>query len=257
MNALLLQWQQCATHKPVLMVFEDLHWIDPTSLELLSRAVDKVSQLRLLLVATARPEFIQPWPNHQHVSVISLSRLGETEGRMLAQGVASKTLPTEVLDEIVRRTDGVPLFIEELTNSILEGGLLHEESDRYELAGPLPVLAIPSTLHASLLARLDRLMSVKNVVQIGAAIGREFSWELVSNVSGLSTNDLESALEKLVGAGLLSSAGAHRIRRICSSTHCFAMPHMRDCSEPAAPKCTARLPTPSSANPTWSANPKY
>jgi len=121
--------------------------------------------------------------------------------------MASKALPNVVLDEIVRRTDGVPLFIEELTKAILEGGLLRESHDRYELDGPVPGLAIPATLHASLLARLDRLRSVKDVVQISAAVGREFSWELVAAVSGLSQQELESAFEKLVQAGLIFQRG--------------------------------------------------
>jgi predicted ATPase len=121
--------------------------------------------------------------------------------------MASKALPNLVLDEIVRRTDGVPLFIEELTKAILEGGLLRESHARYELDGPVPGLAIPATLHASLLARLDRPRSVNDVVQISAAVGREFSWELVAAVSGLSQQELESAFEKLVQAGLIFQRG--------------------------------------------------
>jgi predicted ATPase len=154
------------------MVFEDLHWMDPTSLELLSLAIDQIKGERILLLATSRPEFTPPWPTHRHVSSISLSRLDKTEGEALVAWVTGKSLPPEVLNQIVARTDGVPLFIEELTKTILESGLLREADDHFELTGPMPPLAIPSTLHASLLARLDRLASVKDVAQIGAVIGR-------------------------------------------------------------------------------------
>ena len=207
LSALLQLWGGLAADKPALIVFEDVHWLDPTSLELLSRAIDPASRRPLFLLASARPEFSPPWPNHGHVSTIALSRLGQSEGRALAQAVASKALPGLVLDEIVRRTDGVPLFIEELTKTILEGNLLREGHDRYELDGPIPGLAIPPTLHASLLARLDRLPSVKDVVQVGAALGREFSWELVAAVCGLSQQDLESAFMRLVQAGLVFQRG--------------------------------------------------
>jgi class 3 adenylate cyclase/predicted negative regulator of RcsB-dependent stress response len=207
LQALLQLWGELARDQPLLVVFEDVHWLDPTSLELLSRAVDASLPWRLLLLVTARPEFSAPWPNHQHVSSVALSRLGQSEGKALAQGLVEKALPEAVLAEIVRRTDGVPLFIEELTKTILETGVLREGDARYELDGPLPALAIPATLHASLLARLDRLPSVKDVVESGAAIGREFSWDLVAAVSSLSQHELQLALEKLVTAGLIFQRG--------------------------------------------------
>jgi predicted ATPase len=128
----------------------------------------RVARLSVLLIITARPDFSPPWPTHRHVSVMALGRLGQREGAALVQRIAKgKALPTEVLNAIIDHTDGVPLFIEELTKTVLEGGLLQEAEDHYVLAGPLPPLAIPSTLHASLLARLDRLASMKNVAQIG------------------------------------------------------------------------------------------
>src|SRR5262245_27567859 len=207
LHALLRLWGEFARDKPLLVVFEDVHWLDPTSLELLSRTVEASLHWRLLLLVTARPEFSAPWPNHQHISSLALSRLGQSEGRALVQGLVEKTLPEAVLTEIVRRTDGVPLFIEELTKTILEAGVLREGQDRYELDGALPALTIPATLHASLLARLDRLQSVKEVVEIGAAIGREFNWELVAAVSSLSQHDLQVALERLVAAGLIFQRG--------------------------------------------------
>ena len=208
LGSLLARLKQLAAHKPVLMVFEDLHWIDPTSLELLSLAIDQIKSVRILLLATARPEFTPPWPGHRHTSSISLSRLDSIEGEALVAGMAgTKSLPREVLDQIVSRTDGVPLFIEELTKTILESGLLREADDRYELTGPLPPLAIPSTLHASLLARLDRLASVKEVAQIGAAIGREFPYALIAAVAALPARDLDAALAQLVHAEMIFQRG--------------------------------------------------
>jgi class 3 adenylate cyclase/predicted ATPase len=197
-----------ATEQPVLVVFEDAHWIDPTSLELLSLAIERVARLSVLLIITARPEFSPPWPTHRHISVMALGRLGQSEGAALVHQIAKgKALPTEVLNAIIDHTDGVPLFIEELTKTILEGGLLQEVDDRYVLVGPLPPLAIPSTLHASLLARLDRLASIKDVAQIGAAIGREFSFGLIAAVSGSPEQELAAALAKLVAAELIFQRG--------------------------------------------------
>jgi class 3 adenylate cyclase/tetratricopeptide (TPR) repeat protein len=197
-----------AIQQPVLAVFEDAHWIDPTSLELLSLAIDRVARLPVLLIITARPDFSPPWPTHRHISVMALGRLGQREGAALVYRIAkAKALPTEVLNEIIAHTDGVPLFIEELTKTVLEGGLLQEVDNRYVLSGPLPPLAIPSTLHASLLARLDRLAAVKDVAQIGAAIGREFSFGMIAAVSGSPEQELAAALAKLVAAELIFQRG--------------------------------------------------
>src|ERR1700757_1019182 len=139
LDALLRQLNKLAVQKPVLMVFEDLHWIDPTSLELLSLTVDQVSSQRILLLATARPEFTPPWASHRHISTVSLNRFGRSEVKALVAGVTKgKALPPEVLDQIVTRADGVPLFNEELTKTVLESGLLREVGERYELTGPLP-----------------------------------------------------------------------------------------------------------------------
>jgi predicted ATPase len=197
-----------AIQQPVLVVFEDAHWIDPTSLELLSLTIERVARLSVLLLITARPDFSPPWPTHRHISVMALGRLGQREGAALVHRIAKgKALPTEVLNAIIDHTDGVPLFIEELTKTVLEGGLLQEVDDRYVLAGPLPPLAIPSTLHASLLARLDRLAAVKDVAQIGAAIGREFAFGLIAAVSGIPEHELAAALAKLVAAELIFQRG--------------------------------------------------
>jgi class 3 adenylate cyclase/predicted ATPase len=206
--ALLDYIKRIATHQPVLMVYEDLHWIDPTSLELLTLVIDQIKDQRILLVATARQEFTPPWPSHRHFSTVSLNRLGRPEGQALIEGITKgKPLPAEVLEQIMERTDGVPLFIEELTKTILESGLLREAKDRYDLTGPLPSFAIPSTLHASLLARLDRLASVKDVAQIGAAIGREFSYSLMAAVAALPEQLLQATLKQLVDAELIFQRG--------------------------------------------------
>src|SRR4051812_15299698 len=153
--ALLMQLECLAAQRPVLMIAEDVHWMDPTSLELLALVVERAAALRLLLLVTARPEFAPPWPNHAHVSTLQLTRLGRKDGAALIGRVAcGKPLPPEVVSEILARTDGVPLFIEELTKTVLESGLLRKRRDDFVLDHPLPSLAIPATLQASLMARL-------------------------------------------------------------------------------------------------------
>ena len=200
--------KRLAVKRPVLMLFEDLHWVDPTTLELLALIVEAAPHVPLLFIATFRPDFVLHWPSEPHISRISLNRLSYKEGRALVEGVANgKSLPTEVLEQILQRADGVPLFIEELTKTVLEAGLLRDDGARYVLTGPLPPLAIPSTLHASLAARLDRLGSAKDVAQIGATLGREFSYRLLSAVSGLQDKPLQDALTQLVEAELIFQRG--------------------------------------------------
>ena len=185
------------------------NWIDPTSLEALSRIIEEASGLRLLLLMTARPEFTPPWPNHRHTATMALTRLGRSEIEALVAGMShGRPLPLEVFEQIADRTDGVPLFIEELTKSVLESGLLWEVGDRYELRGPLPALAIPSTLHASLLARLDRLGVAKDVAQVAAVIGREFSYGLILAVTGLAEKELKAALARRESRPSWSFSGA-------------------------------------------------
>ena len=158
---------------------------------------------------TFRPEFSPPWSGQPHVSALALTRLGRRDGAAMVERVAGgKALPAEVAAQIVAKTDGVPLFVEELTKTVLESGLLEDAGDRYELAGPLPPLAIPSTLHDSLLARLDRLAPVKEVAQIGAAIGREFSHELLAAVADRPEAELRAALDQLVASELVFRRGA-------------------------------------------------
>jgi len=194
---------------PLLIFLEDAHWIDPTTLELTNRVVDNVEHLPILLVVTLRPEFPPPWAGRRHVTVLELNRLTRHQALRMIHGVASgKKLPAEVLDQIVAKTDGVPLFMEELTKSVLESELLREEDDAYVLASALTPLAIPSTLHDSLTARLDRLSPIKETAQIGAAIGREFPHTLLEAISPIKGDKLHGVLRQLMDAELIHCRGA-------------------------------------------------
>ena len=216
---LLARLQGLAELEPVLAVFEDVHWIDPTSLELLTLMMQWVPQFRALLVITARPEFTPPWPNHAHVTTVPLTRLNRRHGMALIERITiGKALPEPVMEKILAQTDGVPLFIEELTKTVLESGLLQEQSGHYVLERPLPSFAIPTTLYASLMARLDRLAAVKEVAQIGAAVGREFSYELLSVVAGLPKEKLDDALDQLVRSELVFCRG-EKLERIYTFKH--------------------------------------
>src|ERR1700694_3863588 len=206
--ALSAQLDGLAARQPVFIIFEDVHWADPTSLELLTGTLEQVQRLPVLLLITARPEFTPPWPGHAHVTAVSLTRLNRNDGAALIERVtAGKTLPKEVMNQILARTDGVPLFVEELTKTVLETGLLQERDGHYVLSRPLPSMAIPTTLHASLMARLDRLAPVRELAQIGAVVGREFSYELLSTVAGLPKKKLEEALAELVRSELVFCRG--------------------------------------------------
>jgi predicted ATPase len=190
------------------MVFEDAHWSDPTSLELLTLTIERLQRLPMLLIITLRPEFQPPWTGQPHVTTLALNRLGRRERTALVGHVTGgKALPQPVLDQIVERTDGVPLFVEELTKAVLESDQLHEDRDRYVLDQPVQHLAIPTTLQASLMARVDRLGSAREVLQIGAAIGREFSYELLAPVAGLPDPVLQDALVRLTEAELVFARG--------------------------------------------------
>jgi len=209
LQALVRQLERLARRQPVVMIFEDAHWIDPTSRELLDLIVERVRGLPVLLIVTFRPDFQPPWAGQSQVTMLALNRLLRHDRSVLATQIAGgKALPDEVIDQIIDRTDGVPLFIEELTRSVLESGLLREEADRYVLDHALPPFAIPTSLHDSLLARLDRMASVRLVAQIGAAIGREFSYVLLHAVSRLPEDELQSALGRLVASELVFQRGA-------------------------------------------------
>jgi class 3 adenylate cyclase/predicted ATPase len=208
LSALVERITNLAATNSVLMIVEDVHWADPTTLEFLNRLIQRVEELRILLIMTYRPEFKAPWTGHAHVSALFLNRLGRRHCRAIVKSIANrKPLPTAVTEQIIAKTDGVPLFVEELTKTLLESGLVREESDAWVLTGPLQEFAIPATLQDSLLARLERLPSVKEVAQLGAAIGREFSYNLLAAVSLMSESDLKSALDRLAGAELIFARG--------------------------------------------------
>jgi class 3 adenylate cyclase/predicted ATPase len=197
------------SERPVLLLYEDLHWADPSTLELLDMMVQRARLLPVLIVITHRPQFSPPWSGQAHVTALPLNRLGRRQGAAMAlQVTGGKPLPAELLAQILERTDGVPLFVEELTRTMLESGLLTDAGDHYELAGPLPALAIPANLHDSLMARLDRLAPVKELAQIGAVIGREFSHELIAAVADRPHEQLESGLDQLVGSELVFRRGS-------------------------------------------------
>jgi predicted ATPase len=205
--ALLDQLGALAQQKPVLMLFEDVHWADATSLEVLDLTVERVHALPVLALFTFRPEYEAPWVGLSHATNIKLDRLAGAEVETLAERVAGRPLPPEVMAQIVAKTDGVPLFVEELTKAVLEGGLLAARHEGCHLDGPLPPFAIPATLQDSLAARLDRLAPVKEIAQIGAAIGREFSYPLLRAVAGRDEPALRAALAQLEEAELVFRSG--------------------------------------------------
>jgi class 3 adenylate cyclase len=227
LEALIRQLEGLSRQQPVLMVFEDAHWADPTSRELLDLTVERVRSRPVLLVVTFRPEFQPPWTGQAQVSMLTLNRLDRRDrGALLAQIAGGTALPDEVVDQIIDRTDGVPLFIEELTKSVLESGV--------------PLVGIPATLHDSLMARLDRSASVRLVAQIGAAIGREFSYVLLHAVSDFPEDELQAALARLVASEL---GEARRPRRsMSSSTHWCRTRRMAAYCAALGSNCTRRSP---------------
>ncbi len=197
-----------AAQKPLLIVLEEAHWVDPTTHELFDILVERIRVLPVLLIITYRPEFTPPWLGQSHVTVLTLNRLGRRDNIAVIRQVAKgKDFPPVLLEQIVARTDGVPLFIEEMTKSVLESDLLREENGAYVLAESLPPLAVPTTLQASLVARLDRLASLRAVVQAGAAFGREFAYTSIRAVCNLSDAELEPLLRQLVASELVHQRG--------------------------------------------------
>jgi class 3 adenylate cyclase len=207
LEALTVQVSALARSQPVLMIFEDIHWVDPTSLEVLGRLLDQLQPISVLLLATFRPEFSAPWEAQAHVTSLTLGRIGKREAAAIVSSLTEgKTLSRNVMDEIVDRTDGIPLFVEEMTKAVLEAE--SEGAARRTIAAtPSPAVLVPPSLHASLMARLDRLGPAKEVAQIGAAIGREFSYELLASVAQKSAADLHRALDRFSDAGLVFSRG--------------------------------------------------
>jgi class 3 adenylate cyclase/predicted ATPase len=207
LDALNLQMEALSRSSPVLMIFEDVHWIDPTSLEALGRAVDRIRTLRVLLVVTYRPEFDPPWIAGPHVTVCTIGRLAEHDvDAVIDQVAGNKPLPVSIRRDIIERTDGIPLFVEEMTKAVLETES-EDEASRTAASIPSPAQAVPATLHASLMARLDRLGLAKELAQIGAAIGRKFSHDLLAAVVCKPEAELRSGLDRLIQAGLLYRQG--------------------------------------------------
>ncbi len=207
-EVLLAQLEDLVVGQPVWMVLEDAHWIDPSTSELFEQVIDRITHLPVLLIITLRPEFAPPWSGHAHVASLTLNRLGQRQGAAIIERLTGgKALPPEVMERILAETDGVPLFVEELTQAVLELGLLTDAGDHYELSGALPSLAIPATLRDSLMARLDHLAPVKEVAQIGAVIGREFSHQLLAALADRSELELSVALDQLADAELIFRRG--------------------------------------------------
>lgn len=208
LRALASELATLALAHPVLFILEDAHWIDATTLEMVELCLDNLQGARVLMLMTARPTFEHQFSGHPSVTRLVLNRL--TKGQIVAIATklaGGKELPAELLEEIAQKTDGVPLFVEELTKTVLESDMLLERADRFELGGPISRLAIPATLHDSLMARLDRLQPVKEVAQMAACIGREFGYQLLAEISPLSAGELKAALDRLMEAGLIFRRG--------------------------------------------------
>jgi class 3 adenylate cyclase/tetratricopeptide (TPR) repeat protein len=208
LKTILAQVEGLAARQPVLMLFEDVHWVDPTTHEALDLIIDRMRGLRILLIVTFRPEFTPPWVGRPQVTMLNLNHLAPRHRAEMITGViGGRVLPKEIADQIIDRTDGVPLFIEELTKAVIESGVLTQSGDHYEATGSVAQLAIPTSLQASLLARLDRLAPVREVAQIGAALGRQFSHELISAAATMPTQQLDDALAQLVTAEMIFQRG--------------------------------------------------
>ena len=197
-----------AERQPVLVAWEDLHWADPTTLEVLGLVIEQAPTVPMLHVLTSRPEFSPPWPQRSHITPLVLNRLERPQVEVLiTQRAGGKTLPAEVVQYIVDKTDGVPLYVEELTKMLLASALLREEADQYVLTGPLHTVAIPDTLQDALMARLDQLNRAKEVAQLGAVLGREFAYELLQAIAPQDEDTLQAGLAQLVEAELLYQRG--------------------------------------------------
>src|SRR5262249_31726211 len=198
LHAFLTIFLRIAAQQPVLFVMEDLHWVDPSTLELLNLLVDQGPTARILALFTFRPDFTPPWTGRSHLTQVTLARLPRRQTAELTGRVAhGKALPAEIVEQIVAKTDGVPLFVEELTKMVLQSGLLQEREEGYTLTGLLPPLAIPTTLHDSLMSRLDRLATVKSLAQLGSTLGREFSYTLLRAVAPWDEGIVQQGLHQL------------------------------------------------------------
>ena len=233
--------EAAARKQPSVLLFEDAHWADPSTLEVLDLLVDRVRNIPLLIVLTNRPEFPSRWSGQGHVGALNLSKLTRTQSATLVGSLTkSKALPIALLEQILTRTDGVPLFVEELTKTVLESGDLKDVGGHYEYVGSAPGVTIPATLRDSLMARLDRYAPVREIAQIGAVIGREFSYELIEAVAPIPQARIDDALARLWNPDWPFAAARPRTLSIHSSMRwCRTQPTTR-CSRPAGRTCTPR-----------------
>jgi class 3 adenylate cyclase len=224
LEAIVAILQEHAEQQPVLFILEDLHWTDPTTLEWLNLLIDQTPTTSLLVLLTCRPHFQPAWHHRSYLTEITVNRLSHTHVEQIVTDVTDgKTLPAEVLQQIIAKTDGVPLFVEEITKSLLESGQLRAVDGHYELIRSLSTFTIPATLHDSLMARLDRLVTAKGIAQLGATIGRQFSYALLHAVSQLDEVMLQHEMGRLIEAEIVYHRGLHPRQRILLSMRLFRM----------------------------------
>ena len=221
----------------MLFIVEDAHWLDPTTLDLLTRIIDRIRQMRVLLLITFRPDFKPVWADYSHVTSLTLSRLPRRQSaELVATMTGGKALPPEVQQAILAKADGVPLYIEALTENVLESGLLTEKNDAFTVKGPLKELPIPDSLQALLMERVDRLGPAKDIAQTGAAIGREFTYELLQATVDMPDNQLRHALDLFVASGLIYQEG-----EIPLATYHFKHALVQDAAYSTLPKKPRRV----------------
>ena len=237
LEALVHHLQKLADRCPVLFILEDAHWLDPTTLDLMTRIIDRIRQMRVLLLITFRPEFKPVWSDYSHVTSLTLSRLPRRQSaELVAAMTGGKALPPEVQQAILAKADGVPLYIEALTENVLESGLLTENNDAFTLKGALKELPIPDSLHALLMERVDRLGPAKDIVQTGATIGREFTYELLQATVEVTDSQLRHALDLFVASGLMFQEG-----EIPLATYHFKHALVQDAAYSTLPKKPRRV----------------
>jgi predicted ATPase len=237
LEALVHHLQGLADRSPVLFIVEDAHWLDPTTLDLMTRIIGRIRQMRVLLLITFRPDFKPVWSEYSHVTSLTLNRLPRRQSAELVAAITGgKVLPPEVQQAILAKTDGVPLYIEALTENVLESGLLTEGNDSFSLKASLKELPIPDSLQALLMERVDRLGPAKNIVQTGAAIGREFTYELLQATVEATDGQLKNALDLFVASGLIFQEG-----EIPLATYHFKHALVQDAAYSTLPKKPRRV----------------
>jgi class 3 adenylate cyclase/predicted ATPase len=237
LEALVQYLQGLADRCPVLFIMEDAHWLDPTTLDLMARIIDRVRQMRVLLLMTFRPEFKPVWADYSHVTSLTLSRLPRRQSAELVVAITGeKALPPEVQQAILAKADGIPLYIEALTENVLESGLLTEKNDEFTVKASLTELPIPDSLHALLMERVDRLGPAKDIAQTGAAIGREFTYELLQATLEVPDSELKNALDLFVASGLVFQEG-----EIPLATYHFKHALVQDAAYSTLPKKPRRV----------------